>query len=88
MSQDIFENDKEDDKEEDKKDEKEDKKDENKEKESDIPIKDKRCGDVLGMVYCKETGKCFGPWKDTCKNMSIDNSTKQNLKEQINYLIQ
>lgn len=77
MSQDIFENDNKDDKEDDKKDEKEDKKDENKEKESDIPIKDKRCGDVLGMVYCKETGKCFGPWKDTCKNMSIDNSTKQ-----------
>lgn len=68
MSQNILESDKED---------KNDNKDENKEKESDIPIKDKRCGNVIGMVYCKDTGKCFGPWKDTCKNMSIDNATKQ-----------
>ena len=76
MSQDILEKDDEDDKK-DSKDSKESKDKEDEKKESDIPMKDKRCGNVLGMVFCKDTGKCFGPWKDTCKNMSIDNATKQ-----------
>lgn len=46
-------------------------------KKSNVPIQDKRCGDVPGMVYCEETSKCFGPWKDKCKKMNIDDETSQ-----------
>jgi hypothetical protein len=42
-----------------------------------IPIKDEKCDNVPGLVYCENDKKCFAPWKNTCKNMSIDSATKQ-----------